>query len=901
MQPESTPVTRYRIPLSLRIFFLIAAILVAAIGGAVWVSLKQGSKVAERAVQRALDASSDLQEEFTSQRLGEVQLVIQLLAADAAFVNYINEAQGGGDVARSVDPLLTETASIYDLLVERQEAFRFDFGMVLDYQGNVLARTDEREAFEQNMAEDPFAAPAIEELKPISGFWRMGPAIYQAAVWPLEQSGDLVGFLIIGNSIDNDFSQQIRRGSDADIVFLLPQGDQAEIIGSSLNENFNDDLLQRLHQADDPLTQAVVQGKSLSDNRFLLAGTEWIVRLNLLAPAGGPSVGSALQLSSKQAAEAGYRELLNTVGLAGGIALALALPLSLMLTRRSLRPLRTMAKMAKDAVGGNYQSRLALQGRDELAQLSHAFDSLLSDLRGERDIEAYVTNLSRLMPEPGVEEAISPSTTQPTPIAPSRTQMTLVSVDTRRMLPKDEGPDAAVGLMDRWTDIIEGVAATADDFHGQLLQHGGSRVLLGFRGDDRFKHALQFVREVLTSEPETPLAMLDGPVVRGALLEDGVPVATVTGVAVQNIERLACEAQPGLALLPKQLGERLKSMFGNEAVVIAKGAVSGKGFYAIGDEGLRNLPRPTPPPTSADDGARDTVQRPAAVSAVVPSKARSTETGVSAGSRLGGRFQILSVLGKGGMGVVYKARDLELDDVVAIKMLRSEALADGDQLERLKSEIKLARRITHPNVLRTFDFGEINGLPFISMEYVRGMTLRFLLEQSDRIPYSAALRIARQLCAGLQAAHEVGVLHRDIKPENLILEASGNAKLMDFGIARPIRRQAPGSTDPGMYVGTPAYSAPEQLSGQDVDHRADIFASGVLMCELFCGGLPFAGNSTVEIYMNQMQFEPKSPREMWPQIPPALEALIRRCIQRSVNDRFQSAAELGAALSDLRS
>ncbi|MBD8527675.1 protein kinase domain-containing protein [Pseudomarimonas arenosa] len=896
MQPDSTPVTRYRIPLSLRIFLLIALILIAAIGGAVWVSLKQGSKIAERAVQHSLDASRALQEQFTAQRLEEVNLTIQLLAADAAFVNYISEAQGGGEVAGNVDPLLTESASIHDLLIERQEAFLFDFGMVLDFQGNVLARTDDPEAFQQSMAEDPFVAPAIRELRPFSDFWRMGTAIYQAAILPLDQSGDLIGFLIIGKRINDDFSQQIRRGSDADIVFLVPQENRAEILGSSLDQARNQALARQLQDPTDPLTQAVVQGSALPLDTLVLGESEWIVRLNLLAPEGGASVGSALQLSSKQAAEAGYREILNTVGLAGGLALALALPLSLMLTRRSLSPLRTMAKMAKDAVAGNYQSRIAIQGRDELAQLSHAFDSLLSDLRGERDIEAYVTNLSRLMPEPGAEEAPSPATTQPTPIAPSRTPMTLVSLDARRLLPKDEGPDSALPLINAWTAIIEGVAATASEFDGQLVQHAGSRLTVGFAGEKRLVHALQFVREVLSSEPETPLAVFDGPVVRGALMEDGLPVATVAGLTLPNLERLACEAQAGRALLPKQLGEHLKSMLGADAVSVIKGAASGKAFYAIDAGGLAGLPAPAVRPSTST--AQDTIQRPATVSGL--SSARTSETSVNVGSRLGGRFQILSVLGKGGMGVVYKARDLELDDVVAIKMLRSEALRDGDQLERLKSEIKLARRITHPNVLRTFDFGEINGLPFISMEYVRGMTLRFMLDQSDRIPYSAALRIARQLCAGLQAAHEVGVLHRDIKPENLILEASGNAKLMDFGIARPIRRQTPGSTDPGMYVGTPAYSAPEQLSGQDVDHRADIFASGVLMCELFCGSLPFEGNSTVEIYMNQMQFEPKAPREMWPQISPALEALILRCIQRNVGDRFQSAAELGTALSELR-
>jgi serine/threonine-protein kinase len=253
------------------------------------------------------------------------------------------------------------------------------------------------------------------------------------------------------------------------------------------------------------------------------------------------------------------------------------------------------------------------------------------------------------------------------------------------------------------------------------------------------------------------------------------------------------------------------------------------------------------------------------------------------------------------MGVVYKAHDIELDDIVALKMLRSGLLVDPEQVERLKSEIKLARRITHPNVLRTFDFGEVDGRPCISMEYVRGLTLRYLLSEAKRVPYSAALRIARQLAAGLSAAHEVGVLHRDIKPENLILEANGNAKLMDFGIARPVRRNTPGQTQAGTFVGTPDYCSPEQLSGSDVDERADIYACGVLMSEMFCGGMPYAGANTMDIYQAQISDTPTRPSELWKDIPADLEAIILRCIRCAREERFASAADLGQALSHLRS
>jgi serine/threonine protein kinase len=251
------------------------------------------------------------------------------------------------------------------------------------------------------------------------------------------------------------------------------------------------------------------------------------------------------------------------------------------------------------------------------------------------------------------------------------------------------------------------------------------------------------------------------------------------------------------------------------------------------------------------------------------------------------------------MGVVYKARDRELDDLVALKMLKKELLGDPGNLERLKAEIKLARRITHPNVLRTHDFGEIDGLPYISMEYVRGVTLRYLLDQTHRLPYSAGLRLAKQLCAGLGAAHAQGVMHRDIKPENLILEPTGNAKLMDFGIARPIKRMEPGQTQEGFIVGTPLYLSPEQLQGQEVDARADIYSTGVVLYEIFTGELPFTAPNAVEIMLKHLREPAPSPRMHWPEIPPKLEAAILRCLEKDPEARYRTVEDLQRDLESL--
>ncbi len=876
MNPAANTPPARRLPLATRMFLLVAGLLLLAVGAAVWVSIRQGANIAQRAVDHALEASAAVQAEFAEQRLAEVELKVQLIAADAAFVNYISESQGG--IPGAIEPLVAETASIYDLLIERQQAFGFDLGMVLDPLGNVLARSDQPEALDESLAGDPFVASAVDPVAPISGYWRMGTSLYQAAVWPLDQAGDLVGFLIVARSIDDAMGERIRAVSDADIAFLLPTEERLVIGAASLDDAIRVDLAALLGRDAHPLIEAARATGRLERFELELAGARWVGQLRPLSVEGGAGVGSALQLTSLDEAEAGYRSILNTVALAGLIALLIAIPLTLLLSRASLRPLRDMARAAKDAVSGNYQGRIGLSGKDELAELSQAFDTLLSDLRGERDIESYVTHLSRLLPEPG-DEPLAEQAVIEQPAGWHKGLM--LALDLRGVLQPDAEPLAARQLA---ADLQGAFAGVAADTSGRWLGLQGNRGLILFESHDGLTSALHAARTALADCKGLRASLTGGDWLIGQL-ESGA-AAVVLGSDLVTAERLCQEGAAGWLLLSKSLGERLRSEMPSLPIKVAKGGLSGKPFFAIGVAGLGALPALSTRPAAA---SRSTVVAPAAAG-----------RDLLAGSRLGGRFRILSVLGSGGMGVVYKARDLELDDVIALKMLKREALHDADQLERLKSEIRLARRITHPNVLRTFDFGEIDGKPFISMEYVRGMTLRYLLSQHERVPYSASLRIARQLCAGLEAAHEVGVLHRDIKPENLILEASGNAKLMDFGIARPIRRNAPGQTEPGMYVGTPAYSAPEQLAGEDVDHRADIFASGVLLCEMFCGGLPFEGSSTVEIYMAQMQHPPRAPRSLNPELPEALEQVILRCIERRREDRFQSATELGRALAGLR-
>ena len=260
------------------------------------------------------------------------------------------------------------------------------------------------------------------------------------------------------------------------------------------------------------------------------------------------------------------------------------------------------------------------------------------------------------------------------------------------------------------------------------------------------------------------------------------------------------------------------------------------------------------------------------------------------------RYEIQSVLGKGGMGIVYKAQDRDLDDVVAIKTLRSEALsADPTLLDRFKQEIRLARKITHANILRTHDLGETNGLRYLSMEFVKGITLKQMVEQDQLIPTPVALRVAKQICAGLAAAHEVGVIHRDIKPQNIIIEPTGGLKVMDFGIAR--LTQDRGMTATGTVIGTPDYMSPEQARGLNLDFRSDIYSTGVVLYELFTGTLPFEGDSPLAVVLKHVQEKPPSPQAKNPKIDPKIAAIILKCMQKDPDDRFQSVNQLYEALT----
>lgn len=288
-------------------------------------------------------------------------------------------------------------------------------------------------------------------------------------------------------------------------------------------------------------------------------------------------------------------------------------------------------------------------------------------------------------------------------------------------------------------------------------------------------------------------------------------------------------------------------------------------------------------------GASPTGEMPQGSGVVALSVAPSAEMAV--GARFAGRYEIKAQLGQGGMGVVYRALDLELGETVAIKVLRSEYLAgNSEALERFKSEIRLARRISHRNVVRTHDLGEIGGLYYITMEYAEGKILADLIRQRGALPPAIVLSVGKQLLRALEVAHEEGIIHRDIKPDNVLVQPDGVVKVMDFGIARRMEG-SDGLTRANMVVGTPAYMAPEQLMGEALDARADLYSAGCVLYQCAVGRAPVELTSEGSLMRMLFAEPPAPPHVQVPGFPETLSAVIMRLMARERSERPGTAGE----------
>lgn len=830
-----------------------------------WLTLRG---IARKAVLDSLHNSAAAQAAFQDQRYRQLQLISRFFAADPYLSAYLSEAANTQD-----------TRSILDQLNERRNDLQFDFAIVLDPKGKVIARTDRPQGTGEDLSKRPLVASALSaDNQESRGVWREGGDLYYAVAVPVKKDFTPFGYLITGFQITDQAEgvRELREVSGADVAFVAATPEGPRIVATTLPPSTARSLASVLATGD-RMGQALRAGKELPRTELSLNGEPWIVVESPLRDADGAPVGAIVALASLERALATYRQI-QTVLLGTGLAAVLIAPfLAFAFARRALRPVRQLAAAAEAARQGDYDQRIDSDRTDEVGRLAHTFHELLGDLREKRDMEEYVNDLSRNLPEPVGARILLGE-------AQSR-DVLLLAVELRRYARSAAAAEPRQTLAELTADLERVTAAIARG-RGQVETVAGHRVLARFEGESRGHRALSVAAQILDGgagapgDAEAPaIALASGRAIAGPVTWGERAERALVGLPVQQIESLLREATSGEILMSREVHDELKGSFEAAGYRLAprRGVITPQPLYVIGAQVAAQL---------------TAVERAGQGVTLTPPGSAATLTGISPGALLGARFEILSVLGQGGMGIVYKARDRELDDLVALKMLKRDLWGDRTQLDRLKSELKLARKITHPNVLRTYDFGEMDGIPFISMEFVRGVTLRYMLDQTRRLPYSAGLRLAKQLCAGLATAHAAGVLHRDIKPENLILDATGNAKLMDFGIARPIERLAPGATQAGFIVGTPQYLAPEILQGQDADPRSDIYACGIVFYEIFAGTLPFDGSTAMDIMAKQLREEPAPPSTRWREIPPPLEVAILRCLKKDPEQRYRSVAEL---------
>ena len=267
------------------------------------------------------------------------------------------------------------------------------------------------------------------------------------------------------------------------------------------------------------------------------------------------------------------------------------------------------------------------------------------------------------------------------------------------------------------------------------------------------------------------------------------------------------------------------------------------------------------------------------------------------GTVFASRYEIIEELGKGGMGKVYRVEDKKIKEEIALKLIKPEVASDKKTIERFSNELKMARKIAHRNVCRMYDLGEEKGTHYITMEYVPGEDLKRLIRKVGQFNAGKTIFMARQVCEGLAEAHRFGVVHRDLKPQNIMIDEEGNARIMDFGIARTVKGK--GITGAGVMIGTPEYMSPEQAEVKEVDQRSDIYSLGVILYEMVTGRVPFEGETPLGIAMKHKNEVPPDPRQINAQLTEDLSLVIMRCLEKDKEKRYQSAGEVNSELLNI--
>ncbi len=889
---------RAKFPLVLKLFLLTSLLIVAVVGLAVGITLQRANNVARTTVDASISGASKLFREFERQRLGRLELSAQLVGADSNFVAYLQKSGVGAQTdaaAAAAAPPELDLVSILDQLNQRKASFGSDLLILLDDQGHVLARTDQP-SVTVGRGEDLYeATPLVKRIiddatvDQTRGVLLTGKTLYHAAVVPVAAGANRIriGYLINAYAIDDTFANRIAESTNAGVLFaaspelvtggLVARSSNAPSIGWGQISG-----VEQVFRSGKPTPPATV---TMDRSAYVMTGEP------LTAEAA--TVGAVVFVRSLDSELAPFVQIEHSLLAAGAAALILALIFSWLIARRLTRPIETLANVAQAVTSGNLDVEPPTSRRDEIGILGRSFAQMISALRDKAALEElYQEMAARSEERAGVVHRVE---------QPAKLEEGTILVTDLRGLPAAVGEADAGNVISAVTGAMKIQEAEVSRQDGSVREIIGHRLVSVFPGDRGVIHAIRAARaineELASGRGPAPMSVAAG-IATGDFVSGSVSLERESAVAIVGNAPLlaslfAWHAPAGHAYVAfdaaQSAGGDVMSAAVREEVQLKwidhPLAVASLPLASMTTNVMRAMG------TSAADAATMHVNATTG-SATMPQTFARGE--LSAGQLFAQRYKIEQILGRGGMGIVYRAVDTQLDETVAIKTLPGDVMQRSpEDLERFKREIRLARKITHRNVLRTYDYGESDGVYFISMEFVRGYTLAdCLADMPNRwMAPRAALGTARQICRGLQAAHEQGVIHRDIKPQNVLIDNRGEVKLMDFGIAR-LAESPDAMTRQGLIVGTPYYMSPEQVQGKQLDSRADVYSMGVLIYEMLVGRRPFDSTSLTGVLAAHLTEAPRPPIELRPAIGRDINAIIMRCLEKDPKARYADAGEL---------